>query len=257
MPTLVKTEVVDGVAVVTLLSPDSKFPWGTRVQEHRINPLLIEQLNAALDAAEQEAVQAVVVVGEGKFFSNGMDLQYIQQHVGESTRIQAEAERLLLRLLTFRTPTVAAINGHFAAAGAMLGLAFDARVMASDGRGLMFVPGIDIGLVYSPGMTELMKAKLPQQLWNECLCFGRRFACADLHQHGVVNAAPPASELLAKAMEVAQGLKSKGKDQKTRDTLHGIKRNLYREAGRELGKDVQDMGFASGTWNSSGRASKL
>lgn len=257
-PKLLTTEVVDGVAVVTLLSPDSQqFPWGTRVLEHRINPVLLEQLNAALDAAEQEAVQAVVVTGEGNFFSNGMDLQYMQTNIGDSTRVQSEAERLLLRILTFRTPTIAAINGHAAAAGAMLSLAFDVRVMPSDGKGLMFVPGIDIGLVYSPGMTELLKAKLPQRVWNEFVCFGRRFKCAELQQHGVVNEAPPGAELLAKAMEVAQGLKGKGRDQKSRDTLHGIKRNLYKDAVVALGTDVQDMGFAGGTWDPTGRASKL
>merc|ERR1719384_522645 len=159
-----------------------------------------------------------------------MDLPYISKNVADSTKVQTEAERLLSRILTFGTPTVAALNGHFAAAGAMLGLAFDVRVMPSDGKGLMFVPGIDIGLVYSPGMTELMKAKMPQPMWNEFVCFGRRFQCAELHQRGVVNEAPPGAELLAKALEVAQGLKSKGKDQKTRDTLHGIKRNLYKDA---------------------------
>merc|ERR1712176_1291077 len=99
-----------------MLAPEGNFPWGTRVFEHRINPLLLEQVNAALDAAERAEAQAVVVIGEGKFFCNGMDLQYISANVSESTKIQTEAERLLSRILTFRTPTVAALNGHWAAA---------------------------------------------------------------------------------------------------------------------------------------------
>jgi enoyl-CoA hydratase/carnithine racemase len=254
---LLSTEIVDEVAVVTLLSPEGNFPWGTRVREHRINPWLIAQLSAALDAAERKGAQAVVVTGEGNFFCNGMDLQYISANVADSTKIQTQAENLLSRILTFPAPTIAALNGHFTAAGGMLGLAFDVRVMASDGKGLFFVPGIDIGLVYSQGMTELLKAKLPQPLWNDSLCFGRRFQCSDLLQHRVVNAAPPATELLSKALEMASGLKSKGKDEKTRQTLYGIKRNLYRPVVMALGKDVEDMGFAEGTWDPTGRASKL
>lgn len=254
---LLRTEMVDAVAVVTLLSPEGNLPWGTRVAEHRINPLLMEQLHEALDAAEREGAQAVVVTGEGKFFCNGMDLQYISANIEESTKIQTQAELLLSRILTLGVPTVAALNGHFTAAGAMLGLAFDVRVMASDGKGLFFVPGIDIGLVYSVGMTELMKAKLPQPLWNDTLCFGRRFACPELLQHGVVNSAPLASELLPRAMEIAQGLRSKGKDEKIRQTQRGIKQNLYRDAVAVLGHKVEDMGFASGTFSSTGRASKL
>lgn len=254
---LLKTEIVDDVAVVTLLTSEGQLPWGTRVQEHRINPWLLQQLNAALDAAEKAGVQAVVVTGDGKFFCNGMDLPYIKANVTESTNIQMEAELLLSRILTFRTPTIAAINGHWTAAGAMLGLAFDVRVMPSDGKGLMFVPGIDIGLVYSAGMTELMKAKLPQCLWSDTLCFAKRFQCAELLAHGVVNEAPPAGELIAKALEVAKGLKSKGKDEKTRETLHGIKQNLYSGAVAVLGREVQDMGFATGTFTATGRAAKL
>jgi hypothetical protein len=39
----------------------------------------------------------------------------------------------------------------------MLGFAFDVRIMTSD-RGLFFVPGIDLGLVYSPGTTGRLVA---------------------------------------------------------------------------------------------------
>merc|ERR1719215_2461963 len=116
-----------------------------------------------------------------------MDLPYISKNVADSTQVQTEAERLLSRILTFRTPTVAALNGHFAAAGAMLGLAFDVRVMPSDGKGLFFVPGIDIGLVYSEGMTELMKAKLPLHTWTDVVSFGKRYVCDELLKAGIVN----------------------------------------------------------------------
>lgn len=256
VPKLLKTEIHDNVAVVTMLSPEGNFPWGTRIFEHRINPLLLQQVNEALDAAEEGGVQAVVVAGEGRFFCNGMDLQWIAANIQQSTEHQINAEKLLSRILTFQTPTIAAINGHFTAAGAMLGLAFDKRVMANDGKGLFFVPGIDIGLVYSEGMTELMKAKMPQPLWNDALCMAKRYQCAELHKYGVVDAAPPSSELVPKAIEVAMELKSKGKDAKTRETMRGIKYNLYKTAIEALGKKVEDMGFATGTFDSTGRAAK-
>lgn len=185
-----------------------------------------------------------------------MDLQYIRANVHESTQIQTKAEQILSRILTLGIPTVAALNGHWTAAGAMLGLAFDKRVMASDGKGLFFVPGIDIGLVYSAGMTELMKAKMPSALWNDVMCYAQRYQCEELVRAGIVNAAPPASELRSQAIEMATELKSKGKDAKTRETMHGIKRNLYKDAVAALGADVEDMGFASGTFDATGRATK-
>lgn len=253
---LLKTEIVDGVACVRMLAPEGQFSWGTRIWEHRINPLLLQQVNTALDTAEKEGAQALVVIGDGRFFCNGMDLQYISANVSESTRIQTDAEMLLSRILTLGIPTVAALNGHFTAAGAMLGLAFDVRVMPSDSKGLFFVPGIDIGLVYSAGMTELMKAKMPQPLWNDVLCMAKRYQSEELMRYGVVNATPPSSELLPKSLELATALKSKGKDEKTRETMRGIKNNLYKDAVATLGKQVEDMGFASGTFSATGRAAK-
>lgn len=64
-----------------------------------------------------------------------MDLQYISANVAESLELQTNAEVLMRRILTLQVPTIAALNGHWTAAGAMLGLAFDVRVMPSDGKG--------------------------------------------------------------------------------------------------------------------------
>ncbi|CAE7249721.1 ECI1 [Symbiodinium necroappetens] len=253
---LLKTEIVDDVAVVRLLAPEGQFPWGTRIFEHRLNPLLIQQVNAALDVAERNGVNALTVIGDGRFFCNGMDLQYISANVAESTKIQADAEKLMSRILTFGVPTVAAINGHITAGGAMLGLAFDKRLMPADSPGLFFVPGIDIGLVYSAGMTELMKAKLPSTMWNDTLCMGKRYQSAELKANRVLEETPAASEFFDVALQLAKSLKSKGKDPKTRETMHGIKNNLYKDAVALLGQKVQDMGFADGTFDATGRPRK-
>ena len=54
------------------------------------------------------------------------DLKWIEANPGKPTQdLQVAAERLMARILTFPLPTVAAINGHFTAAGAMLGLRFE------------------------------------------------------------------------------------------------------------------------------------
>lgn len=259
---LLRTEMVDGVAVVTLLAPDEngpdgKFPWGTRVFEHRVNHVIIAELNKALDEVERNGAQALMVIGEGRFFSNGLDLQFITANQNQSTKIQNDAENLLARILGLGMPTIAALNGHAAAAGAMLALAFDRRVMPSDSRGKFFVPGIDIGLVYSQGMTELMKAKLPQRIWNDVICMAERYEVAQLVEEGVVNFSPSTGSLLREeALRIADGLKSKGKDQKTRSTMAGIKANLYKDALATLQMGAVDMGFADGTFDATGRAAK-
>eukprot|EP00434_Breviolum_minutum_P012745 symbB.v1.2.011234.t1/scaffold751.1/size165343/5 len=250
---LLHTEIVDNVAVVRFLSPEGQFSWGTRVWEHRINPSLIKQVNKSLDAAEESGAQALLVTGDGRFFCNGMDLQYITANASQSTQIQTDAEKLMRRILTLGMPTVAALNGHITAGGAMLGLSFDKRLMVADSKSLFFIPGIDIGLVYSAGMTELMKSKMPFSMWNDVLCMGKRYHSDELKKYGVVEATPSADALFDTALELAKSLRSKGKDEKTRDTMRGIKGNIYKDAIAALGNEVKDMGFASGTFSATGR----
>merc|ERR550525_1413656 len=127
---------------------------------------MVRAMNQALDAVEASSEASVIVVANaGKFWSNGMDLKYMDAET-ESREAKEHGPRLnelMARLCTFPLPTVAALAGHWCAAGGMMGLAFDYRVMASD-RGFFFIPGVDLGLVYAPTQVELMKAKLPRAL---------------------------------------------------------------------------------------------
>lgn len=261
---LVKVALVDDgrVALVTLAcaAPEETFGWGTRMCEHRLNPPLLRAVDAALDAALADArVRCVVVHGEGKFFSNGMDLQWIEENQGAADDLQRDAEALLARILAFPLPTVAAVNGHFCAAGAMLGLAFDYRVMNAD-KGLFFVPGIDLGLVYSPGMTALMKAKTPVHMHADMIVFGKRYAAADLERERVVLKAVPARRVLDEALQHARGLVAGDRfgSQKYRDTCAQIKQNTFKEAFDALSGAASDgfrgMGFGDGDWDDQGRA---
>jgi enoyl-CoA hydratase/carnithine racemase len=82
-------------------------------------------------------------------------------HTGpENATLGKLVDDLMAKILCFPVPTIAAINGHFCAAGGMMGLCFDYRIMNSE-KGFFFVPGVDLGIVYSPFQTAMMMAKLP------------------------------------------------------------------------------------------------
>eukprot|EP00457_Paulinella_chromatophora_P010858 gb/GEZN01010977.1/.p1 GENE.gb/GEZN01010977.1/~~gb/GEZN01010977.1/.p1 ORF type:complete len:265 (-),score=19.92 gb/GEZN01010977.1/:317-1111(-) len=239
---------VGNVAVITLVG-EGKESWGTRQEEHRINPVVINKLNQLLDQAEADAeVHGLVLYGgSGRYWCNGLDLNWIDAHPADANALQEVTEQLLQRLLVFPLPTVAAINGHFCAAGAMLGLAFDYRVM-NRRHGLFFVPAIDLGLVYSPGMTALMKSKTPQEMHLPMICFAERYTASDLHRLGVVAFLADPDQVLKTAIEKATQLSSKGSTPRYRRTLSAIKRNLYSEACSALwspgkGDLKHSMGF--------------
>ena len=103
-------------------------------------------------------------------------------------------------------------------------LCCDFRIMNKD-KGFVFVPGIDLGLVYSPGMSSLMAAKLPQQMHVDFIVYGQRYTAKTLEPHGVVEAAP-ADEVLMKASHRAHALKGKTKHPAT---MARIKQTLYHQ----------------------------
>jgi enoyl-CoA hydratase/carnithine racemase len=96
--------------------------------ENRIHPNLLDALEATLDQVGlDDEPAALVLTGPGKFFSNGLDLEYMSERPGEAEQLLARVHALLGRILGLEVPTVAAINGHAFAAGAMLALTAGAR----------------------------------------------------------------------------------------------------------------------------------
>ena len=116
--------------------------------ENRFNRTFIEAMNEALDSVEKSSGAAALVTtgGEDKFYSNGLDLAWL---TGDGQTEAPEFIRTVLkflgRVMAFPLPTVAAINGHAFAAGAMLALAHDFRVMRAD-RGFFCLPEVDINI---------------------------------------------------------------------------------------------------------------
>lgn len=228
----VSLEIKDGIALVTFIATEGQFPWKTKREEHRMNHVLMGALVKALDAVEAAGQDAnvLVVANEGKFWCNGGDLTMMDTKEVDK-KSQKDAGRMLnevmTRLLGFPIPTIAAIRGHWTAGGGYLGLCFDYRCMSSD-RGVFFIPGVDLGIVYPPFSTELATAKLDKHMLREVILFNRkRWAAEELVAHGAVDIAAPTSELLEKALELAASLKPKGQGP-ARKALAGIKQNVYK-----------------------------
>src|SRR5680860_827646 len=86
--------------------------------ENRFNGASIAAWHDALDDLEQiEGPLALVVTGEAKFFTNGLDLDWLSTS-SDAGAFMGEVQRLFGRMLVFPAYTVAAINGHVFAAGA-------------------------------------------------------------------------------------------------------------------------------------------
>lgn len=205
-PTL---ELQDTIAVLNL-----------GADENRFSPDWLETVDGLLDDVLPQA-QALVTVGTGKFYSNGLDLDWLMSHGDRTDWYVGRVHALLRRVLTFGLPTVAAINGHAFGAGAMLAVAHDYRVMRSD-RGFLCFPEVDIDIPFTPGMASLIQAKVAPQTAVTAMTTGHRYGGAAAVAAGLADSCAAEHEVLSTAIDLMKPLT--GKDS---GTLSAIKATMF------------------------------
>ncbi|MFI5958600.1 enoyl-CoA hydratase-related protein [Cryptosporangium sp. NPDC051539] len=190
--------------------------------ENRFHPDRLSTLNTALDEIEAfEGPKALVTSATGKFWSNGLDLDWVGANPDRLQSYVVDVQALLARVLTLPVPTVAAIQGHCFAAGAMLALAHDFRVMRAD-RGFFCLPEVDIQIPFTVGMSALIQGRLDKQTAHEVMTTGRRYGGTDAVAARIVDAVADEGKVLAAAVELARPLAGK-----PAATLGTIKRRMY------------------------------
>jgi len=211
MPTLQRTA---DIFVLDLGGDENRFTqeWMSSVTE------ALDEVDAA------EGPRALLTVASGKFWSNGLDLDWLTTHLDQAGDYVGQVHGLFVRMLSTKVPTIAVLQGHTFAAGALLALAQDVRIMRAD-RGFFCLPEVDISIPFSPGMSAMIQARLTPNTAHEAMCTGRRYGGTEALEAGIVSQALPLEELLATATELAQALAPKAGP-----TLQAIRTTMYRQA---------------------------
>jgi enoyl-CoA hydratase/carnithine racemase len=168
---LVTYKVTDHVAVLTLNNP----PANTYSYE------MMRQLDRAiLEARMDEAVQVIVITGEGdKFFCAGADIQMLASMTPTfKYYFCLHANETLNRLEQTPKLVIAAINGHCVGGGLEVAMAADMRI-ARKNAGKMGLPEVALGVLPGTGGTQRLvrlvgKAKAIQLMaLGELITFDR------------------------------------------------------------------------------------
>lgn len=194
--------------------------------ENQIGAAMLRTWSDVLDRVESHAPpRALVVTGTERFWSTGLDLKEIGALSDRaSSRFMNDFDRLLGRILTAPFVTVAALNGHAIAGGALIALAHDYRIMRDD-HGYLSLPSVDVGIPFTPGMSALITAKLPQPTAHDLVVSCRQITGGEALELGVVTSLATESKVLEDALELADFL-----GDKSPDTLATVKRRMYPEA---------------------------
>jgi len=201
--------------------------WVLRMRdgENRFRPAWLKEFSAALDQVQAaDGPRALVTAGTGKFYSNGLDLDWLHAAADEGPGFLDAVHRLFGRLLGFPAITVAAVTGHAFAAGAMLAAAHDFVIMRED-RGWWCLPEAELGLPLTPAMYAVIATKLPRRAAQEAILTGRRYGAEDALAAGIAHRTAAADQVIGDAVLLAKALA--GKD---RRALTAHKQLLYGEA---------------------------
>jgi Delta3-Delta2-enoyl-CoA isomerase len=192
--------------------------------ENRFNPDWVGAVSALLDeVAAVPEPRALVTTATGKTWSQGLDLEWMGANAGEVPTFVPRVHALFGQMLALPVPTIAAIQGHCFAAGAMLAVAHDFRVMRAD-RGFFCLPEVDIQIPFTPPMASLIQARLSKATAHEAMTTGRRYGGADALAAGIVDAVAEEDVVVATAVERAGALVAKHGP-----TLGAIKEGMYAE----------------------------
>jgi 2-(1,2-epoxy-1,2-dihydrophenyl)acetyl-CoA isomerase len=194
-----------GVATVTLNRPQALNSF-TR-QMHK-------ELWAALDKAEANpAIRALIITGAGRGFCAGADLAEFDFEPGPGLVERADPGPIIeqafnptaRRLQALRMPTVAAVNGVAAGAGASLAMSCDLAVAAHNAS---FIQAFSkIGLVPDAGGTWFLIKKLGLARAMGAAMLGDKLSASDAKEWGMIwDVAPEGEDCVAAAMKLAQRL---------------------------------------------------
>ena len=164
------------------------------------NPSSLEEFNVVLDQVEnEEKFHALLITGEDKNFSQGLDLEYLMTlERAEFVQFVENTMVMIGRLLSFPIPVVSIINGHAFGLGAMIALGSDYRVMRND-RGYICLPEIDLEMPFTPAMNALVVNKLSGNLRRDMMITGRRVSGTAAFAGQLVDACGESDNLLALA----------------------------------------------------------
>ena len=180
--------------------------------ENRWNTTFVREIAKALDEVEASEGPAALVTTSAseKFFSNGLDLDWVQDpeshpQGGDRKVFGDEFMKVMSRLITFPVPTIAAINGHAFGAGFMAALCHDQRIMRSD-RGFVCANEMQLGMQIPKPELALFRHKLPMNVFYETVQLARRWTGPDALDAGIVQDVADTDHLLANAQERAAQL---------------------------------------------------
>lgn len=196
-----------------VLSQKSKGISTLMINRGKVNALnggVVDQLRAQLKRLESDSeVRSIILTGFGKFFSFGFDIpEFLSLSKEQFVAYLEDFTNLYTYLFLYPKPVVAALNGHAIAAGCMLALACDYRVMVI-GKARISLNEIGFGSSVFAGSTEMLRFCVGSGNATTILYSGAMYTAEEAKSLGLVHDVTTEENYMAVARQAASDLASK------------------------------------------------
>lgn len=171
-----------------------------------LNSLVLEELDATLDAIDMDATRALIITGAGeKSFVAGAD-------IGEmSTLTKAEGEAfgkkgndVFRKIETLPIPVIAAVNGFALGGGCEISMSCDIRICSENA--VFGQPEVGLGITPGFGGTQRLARIVGPGMAKQMIYTARNIKADEAFRIGLVNAVYPLDELMSQAKKMAAGI---------------------------------------------------
>lgn len=169
---------------------------------------LCEDLSTVFRALpDRPGVRAVVLTGNGRAFSAGVDLRAIVDGGPDHSRAFVTALATCFEdVLRCPLPVVAAVDGHAIAGGCVLACAADYRVVVDDPAARLGLTELAVGVPFPTSAIEIMRWRLGDARLGRRVLGADTVPAAEAVQAGLADEAAPAGEVVPRALAVAGAL---------------------------------------------------
>ncbi len=198
---ILKTEVNEGIAVVTISRPEAMNALNTRFF-NEMDQLVVE-------IAGDQSVKAMVITGEGKAFVAGADIaEMVNKNADEGTAFSRLGQNTFRSLGKLDIPVIAAINGFALGGGLELAMGCDFRTASTKAR--FGQPEVSLGLIPGYAGTQRLPRLVGMGDALYLLMTADMIGAEDALRIGLVQKVFEPEDLMEETLKIARNIVSKG-----------------------------------------------
>lgn len=207
-----------------------------------LNLSVLKELELVLNELEEEEyVRAVIVIGTGRFFCAGADINELAHlnTVHGGSEFATRGQSLLNRIERSDKPVLAAINGTCVGGGLELALACHIRVAAPEA--MLGLPEIKLGLIPGFGGTQRLPRIVGPSKAAEMILTGTSISAEEALRIGLLSGVVPPHELITYVERLAASITTHGKAA-VEAALHAIRGGIDIPLAEGLAREAELFG---------------